>query len=89
MNNENRFIGIADEIAGSGAASLRSPEAQSSYFMERAKVEAITQNTKAVEDLKKSIDTLSMGLVGELMSLKETLNSCLEKTSSTTKEKKS
>ena len=73
MSEENMYVGMAEGIAGTGAASLRSPEAQAAYFMERAKVEAITQNTKAVEVLAKSIDTMAFGIIGELMSLKEAL----------------
>lgn len=73
MSEENMYVGMAEGIAGNGAASLRSPEAQAAYFMERAKVEAITQNTKAVEVLAKSIDTMAFGIIGELMSLKEAL----------------
>ena len=65
MTTENRFVGIADSIAGNGAASLRSPEAQASYFMEKAKVEAIAQNTKAVETLAKAIDSMAFGMIGE------------------------
>ena len=73
MSEENMYVGMAEGIAGNGAASLRSPEAQAAYCMERAKVEAITQNTKAVEVLAKSIDTMAFGIIGELMSLKEAL----------------
>ena len=73
MSEENMYVGMAEGIAGNGAASLRSPEAQAAYFMERAKVEAITHNTKAVEVLAKSIDTMAFGIIGELMSLKEAL----------------
>ena len=51
MSEENMYVGMAEGIVGNGAASLRSTEAQAAYFMERAKVEAITQNTKAVETL--------------------------------------
>lgn len=75
MSEENVYVGIAEGIAGNGAASLRSPEAQAAYFMERAKVEAVTKNTKAVEALAKSIDTMAFGIIGELMSLKEALTS--------------
>lgn len=75
MSTENMYVGIAEGIAGNGAASLRSPEAQAAYFMERAKVEAVTQNTKAIEALAKSIDTMAFGIIGELMSLKEALTS--------------
>ena len=73
MSEENMYVGMAEGIAGNGAASLRSPEAQAAYFMERAKVEAITQNTKAVETFAKSVDTMAFGIIGELMSLKEAL----------------
>ena len=73
MSEENMYVGMAEGIAGNGAASLRSPEAQAAYFMERAKVEAISQNTKAVKALAKSIDTMAFGIIGELMSLKEAL----------------
>ena len=73
MSEENMYVGMAEGIAGNGAASLRSTEAQAAYFMERAKVEAITQNTKAVETLAKSVDTMAFGIIGELMSLKEAL----------------
>ena len=73
MSEENVYVGMAEGIAGNGAASLRSPESQAAYFMERAKVEALTQNTKAVEALAKSIDTMAFGIIRELMSLKEAL----------------
>ena len=73
MSEENMYVGMADGVVGNGAASLRSTEAQAAYFMERAKVEAITQNTKAVETLAKSVDTMAFGIIGELMSLKEAL----------------
>ena len=36
MSEENMYVGMAEGIAGNGAASLRSPEAQAAYFMERA-----------------------------------------------------
>ena len=68
----------ADSIAGNEASSLRSPEAQASYFVDKAQVAATMENTKAVQELTKTIDTMAMGLIGELMSLKETLATCLE-----------
>jgi len=88
MSDENRFIRTAEEIAGNDGGSLRSPEAQASYFMERAKVEAITQNTKATEELTKAIESMSFALIGEMMSLKETIDTCLTQTRLPVKEKK-
>jgi len=67
----------ADGIAGDGAGSLRSPEAQASYFINKAQVEATMENTKALQELTKAVDAMAMGLIGELMSLKETLSVCL------------
>ena len=46
MSEENMYVGMAEGIAGNGASSLRSPEAQAAYFMERAKVEAIPRIQK-------------------------------------------
>ena len=68
----------ADSIAGNEASSLRSPEAQASYFVDKAQVAATMENTKAIQELTKAVDTMPMGLIGELMSLKETLATCLE-----------
>ena len=77
MSNENRFIGQSEIVAGNEAGSLRSPEAQASYLMERAKVEAMTQNTKAIGELTKAVEAMSFALIGEMMSLKETIDTCL------------
>jgi len=40
-------------------------------------VEATIENTKALKELNKTIDKMAMGIIGELMSLKETLVTCL------------
>lgn len=66
----------ADGIAGNDASSLRSPEAQASYFLDKAQVESTMENTRALQELTKAVDTMAMGLIGELMSLKETLSVC-------------
>jgi len=73
MTSNNQYIVQADVVAGSNAGSLRSPEAQSSYFLEMAKVEAITSNTIAIEELTRTIDAIAKGIIGEMMSLKETI----------------
>jgi len=81
MSTVEELEKTADVIAGNDASSLRSPEAQASYFIDKALVEATIDNskalTKALQELTKSVDTMAMGLIGELMSLKETLNICL------------
>ena len=77
MSTVEELEKTADIIAGNDASSLRSPEAQASYFINKAQVEATMENTKALQELTKSIDTMAMGLIGELMSLKETLSICL------------
>ena len=74
MTSNNQYIVQAEVVAGSNAGSLRSPEAQSSYFLEMAKVEAITSNTRAIEDLTKTIDSIAKGILGEMMSLKEAVD---------------
>jgi len=73
MTSNNQYIVQAEVVAGSNAGSLRSPEAQSSYFLEMAKVEAITSNTIAIEELTRTIDAIAKGIIGEMMSLKETI----------------
>ena len=81
MSTVEEFKKTADIIAGNDASSLRSPEAQASYFIDKAQIEATIANTKALtkalQELTKAVDTMAMGLIGELMSLKETLNICL------------
>jgi len=77
MSTVEELEKTADGIAGNDASSLRSPEAQASYFIDKAQVEATVENTKALKELSKTIDTMAMGIIGELMSLKETLNTCL------------
>ena len=74
MTSNNQYMVQAESVAGSNAGSLRSPEAQSSYFLEMAKVEAIISNTKAIEELTKTVDIIAKGILGEMMSLKETLS---------------
>jgi hypothetical protein len=76
MSTVEELKKIADGIAGNEAGSLRSPEAQASYFIDKAQVEATVENTKALKELSKTIDTMAMGIIGELMSLKETLVTC-------------
>ena len=76
MSTVEELEKIADGIAGNEAGSLRSPEAQASYFIDKAQVEATVENTKALKELSKTIDTMAMGIIGELMSLKETLVTC-------------
>ena len=81
MSTVEELEKTADVIAGNSASSLRSPEAQASYFIDKAQVEATVEatveNTKALKELSKTIDTMAMGIIGELMSLKETLITCL------------
>jgi hypothetical protein len=77
MSTVEELEKVADGIAGNEAGSLRSPEAQASYFIDKAKVEATLENTKALKELSKTIDTMAIGIIGELMSLKETLVTCL------------
>jgi len=45
--------------------------------MDKAQLEATLDNTKALKKLNKTIDTMAIGIIGELMSLKETLVTCL------------
>ena len=68
MTSNNQYIVQAEVVAGSNAGSLRSPEAQSSYFL------AITSNTRAIEELTKTIDSIAKGILGEMMSLKEAVD---------------
>ena len=77
MSTVEELEKTADGIAGNDAGSLRSPEAQASYFIDKAQIEATVENTKALKELNKTIDTMAMGIIGELMSLKETLITCL------------
>ena len=77
MSTVEELEKTADGIAGNDASSLRSPEAQASYFIYKAQVKATVENTKALKELSKTIDTMAMGIIGELMSLKETLITCL------------
>ena len=77
MSTVEELEKTADGIAGNEAGSLRSPEAQASHFMDKAQLEATLDNTKALKELSKTIDTMAMGIIGELMSLKETLITCL------------
>ena len=76
MSTVEELEKTADGIAGNEASSLRSPEAQASHFMDKAQLEATVDNTKALKELSKTIDTMAMGIIGELMSLKETLSIC-------------
>jgi len=77
MSTVQELEKTADGIAGNGASSLRSPEAQASHFMDKAQLEATINNTKALKELSKTLDTMAIGIIGELMSLKETLVTCL------------